>query len=111
MNKKLSVVFATEKLEREFENLKNETDLKKHLLRAIADLKENPFSGIKLQQNLFPKEYVKKYHITNLWKYNLPGGWRLIYTLVDENEIELVSVILEWFNHKDYERRFNYLLF
>jgi len=108
MDKKISVVFATEKLEKEFEKLKNEEDLKKHLMRAITDLKENPFCGIKIQQNIFPKEYVKKYSITNLWKYNLPNGWRLMYTLVDESEIELISVILEWFNHKDYERRFNY---
>ena len=108
MDKKISVVFATGKLEKEFEKLKLEGDLKKHLLRAINDLKNNPFCGIKLQQHLFPKEYVKKYNLTNLWKYNLPDGWRLIYTLVNQNEVELISVILEWFNHKDYEKRFSY---
>ncbi len=108
MNKKISVVFANEKLEKEFEGLNLEGDLKKYLQRAIGDIKANPFCGIKLQKHLFPKEYIKKYSITNLWKYNLPGGWRIIYTLVNENEIELISVILEWFNHKDYEKRFNY---
>jgi len=111
MGKKINVVFATEKLEKEFEKLDAEGDLKKHLRRAIDDLKKNPFCGIKLKHNLFPKEYMQKYKITNLWKYNLPGGWRIIYTLLDESEVELLSVILEWFNHKEYERRFNYLIF
>lgn len=108
MDKKVSVVFATERLEKEFERLNVELDLKKHLLRAIGDLKKNPFCGIKLGQKLFPLEYTKKYGITNLWKYNLPDGWRLMYTLSNENQVELLTVILEWFNHKDYERRFNY---
>jgi mRNA-degrading endonuclease RelE of RelBE toxin-antitoxin system len=108
MEKKISVVFVTEKLEKEFEKLSLERDLKKYLLRAITDLKQNPFCGLKINQKFFPKEYLKKYNINNLWKYDLPGGWRLIYTLVNETKIELLTVILEWFNHKDYEKRFNY---
>jgi len=111
MQRKINVVFATENLEKQFEKLNSEEDLKKHLLRAISDLKQNPFCGRKLSQRLFPKEYIKKYNVTNLWKYDLPNGWRLIYTVLRESEVELVSVILEWFNHKEYERRFNYLFF
>ena len=107
MDRKVSVVFVSEKLEKEFEKIE-ESDLKKYLHRAIEDLKKNPFCGIKLKKDVFPSEYVKKYCITNLWKYNLPNGWRLIYSLIDESQVELLSVILEWFNHKDYERRFNY---
>ena len=110
MTKKITVVFATERLEKQFENLdKKEVELKKHLFRAIEDLKGNPFSGKKLARHLWPKEYIQKYGIDNLWKYDLPKSWRLIYTIINEGEVELVSVILEWFNHKDYERRFRYL--
>jgi hypothetical protein len=39
--------------------------------------------------------------------YDLPGGWRLVYT-IKEDEITILNVILEWFNHKGYEKRFNY---
>ena len=49
----------------------------------------------------------KNYGIKNLWKYNLPQGWRLLYSIVaDENLI--VSIVIEWLSHKDYERRFRY---
>lgn len=64
--------------------------------------------GIQIPKRLFPKEYVIKYKINNLWKYDLPDGWRLIYTLNPLNQVEILSVILEWFNHKEYERRFHY---
>ena len=40
-------------------------------------------------------------------KCNLPDGWRLVYTLAG-NEIEIISILLEWFSHKEYERRFGY---
>ena len=78
------------------------------MTRAIGDLKENAFSGIQIPKRLFPKEYVQKYGITNLWKYDLPRGWRLLYTVTSDNEVELISAILEWFDHKNYEKRFKY---
>ena len=108
MNKNISVVFINDRLEKGFEKLSEKDNLKKYLIRAIQDIKENPFCGTKIQKKLFPKEYIKKYKITNLWKYDLPNAWRLIYTLAHENEIEILSIILEWFDHKDYERRFKY---
>ncbi len=37
----------------------------------------------------------------------MPNAWRLLYT-IETNEIRIVSIILEWMNHKDYEKRFNY---
>jgi hypothetical protein len=46
--------------------------------------------------------------MNNLWKYDLPDGWRLIYTLSTPNKIEILAIILEWFDHKNYERRFGY---
>ena len=48
-----------------------------------------------------------KYEIDNLWKYDLPNGWRLIYA-VQKNEIIVISIVIEWLNHKDYERKFKY---
>ena len=82
--------------------------LKKHIGRAISDLRENVFSGINVPKRLIPKYYIDKYNIDNLWKYDLPKGWRLLYTIINENEIQLLSIILDWMNHKDYERRFGY---
>lgn len=81
--------------------------LYKFIQRAIDDLKQNPVCSIRIPKRLWPKVYVKKYDITNLWKYDLPNGWRLIYT-IKTNEIMILNVILEWFDHKEYERRFKY---
>jgi len=108
MIKPSTVVFIDEKLENSFNSLKDEDPIKKSIVSAIRELKKNAFSGIQVPKNLIPKEYIKKYGIKNLWKYDLPKGWRLLYTITADNEVELISAILEWFDHQEYERRFNY---
>lgn len=70
-------------------------------------MKKDPLCGIKIQKRLWPKEYKKKYGITNLWKYDLPNGWRLIYT-IESDEVKIINIILEWFDHKEYSKRFKY---
>ncbi|MCW6158831.1 MAG: hypothetical protein LVQ63_05065 [Thermoplasmatales archaeon] len=50
---------------------------------------------------------MSKYEIDNLWKYNLPNAWRLVYSVAG-SEVEIIAILLEWFPHKEYERRFNY---
>jgi len=107
--KKLSkVVFIEDKLEISFNSLKSNDPLKKSMIRAIKDLKQNAFSGIQIPKRLIPKVYIQKYDLNNLWKYDLPRGWRLLYTITAKNEVELISAILEWFNHKNYEKRMKY---
>tara|TARA_Y100000310_G_scaffold269239_1_gene282306 strand:+ start:2240 stop:2572 length:333 start_codon:yes stop_codon:yes gene_type:complete len=106
--KSSEVVFANNKLENSFNKLKDNDEVKKYLIRAIKDIEMNAYCGIPIPKRLFPREYIKKYKITNLWKYNLPDGWRLIYSITTPNKIEILSVILEWFNHKEYNRRFHY---
>ena len=111
MNKEISVAFITPKIKQEWEALKKgkfeDKQLYAFIDRAIDDLKANPICGIKISKHLWPKEYVQKYSITNLWKYDLPNAWRLIY-IIETDEVKIVNVILEWFNHKEYERRFKY---
>lgn len=109
--KPIYVTFGDKKLEKDFEILKEgkfqDKQLYTFIERATRALKNNPTSGIKMPKRLWPYIYFQKYDITNLWKYDLPNGWRLIYT-IKENELMIVNVILEWFDHKDYERRFGY---
>lgn len=110
-NRIKKVGFADEKIKKAFYELENgrfeEKQLKASLDKAIIILKENPFAGIKVPKKEWPKEYVKKYAIDNLQRYALDKKWRLIYTL-QGNQIEIISIILEWFTHKEYEKRFNY---
>jgi Txe/YoeB family toxin of Txe-Axe toxin-antitoxin module len=108
MIKASKVVFVSEELEKDFNSLKNDDPIKKAIIRAIKGLRENAFSGIQIPKRLIPKEYVQKYGVNNLWKHDLSRGWRLLYTVTADNEVELISAILEWFDHKGYEKRFGY---
>ncbi len=108
MIKPSKVKFVSEKIKKDFESLNDSDLLKKSIKRAIKDLQQNAFFGIQIPKRLFPKAYIEKYKINNLWKYDLPKSWRLIYTITIENEVQIISAILEWFNHKDYDRRFKY---
>ena len=102
------VGFIDSKVKGEYEKAKiSDPQLFKFLERATNDLKENPLCGIKIPKNLWPKEYVRKYSIDNLWKYDLPNAWRLIYT-ISKDKVQILAIILEWFDHKDYEKRFGY---
>ena len=102
------IKFANEKVQKAFEKLKRE-DIKMHeiLSRAFEDIEENVFCGIQIPKKLIPKDYVKKFKVKNLWKYNLPDAWRLIYSVEGKNLL-IVSIVLEWLDHKTYERRFKY---
>jgi Txe/YoeB family toxin of Txe-Axe toxin-antitoxin module len=81
-------------------------NLHKWISRAIDDLEEDAFCGIQIPKRLIPQVYIDKYGIDNLWKYDLPKGWRLLYSVAND-EVCILSIILEWIDHKDYERRFN----
>jgi len=110
-DKTVNVGFISHKLKNQFDSLKSgkfeDKKLYEFIDRAIDDLKKNPMCGTKIKKKIWPKEYKKKYEITNLWKYDLPNAWRVIYT-IESDEIRIMSIILEWFSHKNYEKRFKY---
>ena len=108
MIKPSKVVFINDRLEASFNTLDDDDPVKKAIIRAIRDLRQNAFAGIQVPKRLIPREYVRKYKINNLWKYDLPKGWRLLYTVTADNEVELISAILEWFDHKEYEKKMRY---
>jgi len=95
------VAFADGRVKQEYESLGN--SLKRFVDRALDDLKRDPFCGVHVPKRLIPKEYG----VPNLWKYDLPSGWRLLYT-VKADHVTVVAVVLEWLSHKSYERRFGY---
>ena len=55
MKKASKVVFIEEKLETSFNSLRNDDSIKKSIIRAIKDLKENAFAGIQIPKRLIPK--------------------------------------------------------
>ena len=100
------IKFINEKLQKAFESMSNDI-LKKFIERAFRDIESNPFCGIQIPKDRIPKEYLQKFNIQNAWKYNLPDAWRLIYS-IEGGELVIITIVLEWLDHKEYERRFGY---
>ena len=54
-----------------------------------------------------PKKGIKnvliKHEVKSIRIYNLPKAWRLLYS-VQADQIGIISIILDWMNHKDYEK-------
>ena len=112
MEIKSEIRFGDQDIKKAYLELENkrfqEKRLKQWLDRALEDLEKNAFCGIQIPKKLIPKEYHLKFGLVdNLWKYNLPDAWRLIYT-IKKDEIIVLSIVLEWMDHKEYERRFKY---
>ena len=102
------VVFAEDDLERAFNSLAENSPLKNSIRKAILDLKENIFCGDQIKKEHIPKEYIKSYKINNLWWHPLSDGWRMVYSVVNPNRVEILAVIIEYFDHKNYNRKFGY---
>jgi hypothetical protein len=77
------------------------------LNNAIDRLSNDAFCGIQIQKKIIPPAYKKKYQLDNLWKYNLPDGWRLLYFVIEDDE-NIIAIIIDWVTHKEYERLFGY---
>lgn len=99
------VIFYDKSLKKDFEEMPENDSIKRALDRAIADLKENPFIGRNVQKRLIPKKYKVN---GNLWIYNLPSAWRMVYTITQQGELEIISVILDWMTHKEYDKLFKF---
>ena len=79
----------------------------KRITVCIDAIKGNRQVGEKVQKDKFPKYYVRKYRITNLYRMEI-GDCRLSYTLIADG-LKKVACILEYFpTHKEYSKRFGY---
>jgi len=74
---------------------------------AIKNLKANPYYG-----DLIPRKYISKgvfqrYGTDKIFRVELVGFWRLLYTLIGE-EVKIIAFILEFMDHKRYNKIFGY---
>ncbi|MFA5237074.1 MAG: hypothetical protein WC362_04385 [Methanoregula sp.] len=104
------IAFIDEETKLNYFKLETGRDDEPHLFVSITHLidklREIPFFGTQVKKDLFPKEY-KKYNLQNLWKFNLSKDMRLTYTITSDDKT-IVVIIIEWFDHKKYDRRFGY---
>ena len=106
----VDVAFANKKLEEAYEKLKRgkfeDRALYSKIDQALEQLRSEPLSGQQIRKNRIPRDF-KKHAVTNLWKLNLSSRWRLIYTIIG-NEVRIISMVLDWLTHKEYDRTFKY---
>jgi len=88
---------------------KTERMILKAINQKVELIKSNPHFGNPISKNKIPEEYKQKYGILNLFRIELPGAWRMLYTLTDgESEIEIIVFVLDFINHKEYDKKFGY---
>ena len=107
MPKKPSCVKASREVAVFINSLNGGSHLLKIVNSGLDVLKGNMFAGERIERDRFPKYYVQKYGVNNLYKFNLDSRTRLIYTLVAD-ESGVAVVVLEILDHKKYEERFGY---
>lgn len=109
MIKPSKVIFADRKQENAYLQMDSNDQLKKAIDKAVQDIKKNAFTGEPISKTLIPKDYIRKYGINNIWIIDLTKGARLVYSVTTPTEVEILSIVIEYFHsHKEYERRFKY---
>ena len=96
-------------LNKEAPTSKTERMILKAINQKVELIKSNPHFGNPISKNKIPNEYQQKYGITNLFRVELPGAWRMLYTLTDgESEVEIIAFVLDVIDHKKYDKKFGY---
>lgn len=85
----------------------DEMQLLKSIRQKIDFIKLNPFYGDPVAKKLIPKEYIAEYAAGNIFRVELSGFWRMIYTLKGD-QIEIVAFILDIIDHPHYDKKFGY---
>ena len=84
-----------------------EIQLLKSIDREIGNLKIDPQKGKHIPRRNIPKQAVMRYKTDKLWKLDLVGFWRMIYTITGD-QIKIVTFILEIMDHDEYNKVFDY---
>jgi Txe/YoeB family toxin of Txe-Axe toxin-antitoxin module len=78
------------------------------LLRSINQkrdlIKANPFYGNSIEKRKIPK---LRYNVQNLWRVELTGFWRMLYTLKGD-EVQIICFVLDIIDHNKYNKIFGY---
>lgn len=96
------------KLNQEADSIKQSRMILNAINNKINFIKENVHYGNPISKTLIPNEYIKKYSVNNLFRVELPAFWRMIYTLTNNNEIEIIAFIIDIIDHPEYNKKFGY---
>ena len=108
-------VILAEDVAKDFSKLQAKADkgdsevqyLLKIINKGIGKVAADAEAGKKIQRRLWPREYIQKYAISNLWKLNLDSYWRMIYTLRG-GQPEIIGFVIDILDHPSYNKKFGY---
>ena len=88
-----------------------ENSFNMQLLKAIGreknNLKIDPQHGTHIPRRNISKALANRYGTDRLWKIDLVGFWRLIYTITGD-EVKIIAFVLEFMDHNKYNKLFGY---
>jgi hypothetical protein len=106
-DKPVKDVGGTEKFRKFFDSLNESDSFKKEIREARDLLKENLGKGNKIEHKKWPDEY-RQMKLTNLWRFKLHSGGRMVYTILSDSDGFLVSIIEAFRTHNEYTKKFDY---
>ena len=75
--------------------------------RAVENLKLDPHAGKHMGKNKIPAMILKDFEVTDIWKIDLPGFWRMLYSITGK-DLKVICLILRMCDHKEYNRIFRF---
>lgn len=80
-----------------------EMQLQRSIKQKIELIKANPFYGDNIKKRNIPKSY----DVQNLWRVELTGYWRMLYTIKGD-QVEIICFVLDIIDHDRYNKKFGY---
>ena len=74
---------------------------------ALSNIKSNHYYGDLIPRKYISKGISQKYGTDKIFRVELVGFWRLLYTIIGE-ETRIIAFILEYMSHDKYDKVFGY---
>lgn len=74
---------------------------------ALRNIKADHYYGDLIPRKYISKGVVQRYGTDKIFRVELVGYWRLLYTLIGD-EIRIIAFILEFMDHSRYDKIFGY---
>lgn len=107
MGKRKFRVFASPDVIDVLKALSDNDPIKLRVDQVIDEMKQDRNLGDYIKKKPWPDRYVKTHEVTNLYRREIGGNHRLIYTIRGRKE-DKVYQLLDLLTHKEYDNLFGY---
>lgn len=96
-----------EALKEEAADNNEQATLVRSIEQKLECIRQNSHFGNPIAKRLLPKKY-KSGTVTNIFRVELPLYWRMLYTLRNEDTVEIIAFVLDIVDHEGYDGLFGY---